>query len=119
MRNQFIEAHRERWSIRLMCEVLDVSPSGFNDWRGRPPSVGQQRRDALVAGIEAIHREVKARDGSPRMHAELLVRGESCSVNTVAKLMRRHGIAAKTKRKFRCTTDSNLNRHMPENGLNR
>lgn len=119
MRYQFIEAHRRRWPIRLMCVVLDVSPGGFYDWRRRPPSLGQQRREALVAGIETIHREMKARYGSPRIQAELVARGESCSVNTVAKLMRRQGIAAKTKRKFRCTTDSNHARPVAENLVDR
>lgn len=119
MRYQFIQDHRDRWPVRLMCDVLDVSPGGFYGWRRRPPSAGQQRREALVAGIETIHREVKARYGSPRIHAELLARGESCSVNTVAKLMRRHGIAAKTKRKFRCTTNSNHDRPVAENLVDR
>jgi transposase InsO family protein len=36
-----------------------------------------------------------------------LARGQSCCVNIVVKLMRQHGIAAKTKRKFCCTTDTN------------
>jgi len=40
-------------------------------------------------------------------------------VNTVAKLMRRHGMAAKSKRKFRCTTDSNHDRPVAENVVNR
>ena len=62
---------------------------------------------------------MKARYGSPRVHAELVARGMPCSVNTVAKLMREHGIAAKTKRKFRCTTDSNHDRPVAGNVLDR
>jgi putative transposase len=50
---------------------------------------------------------VKGRYGSPRVHAELVARGTPCCVNTVARVMREAGIAAKTKRKFRQTTDSN------------
>jgi transposase InsO family protein len=49
----------------------------------------------------------------------LVARGKPCCVNTVAKLMREHGIAAKTKRKFRCTTDSNHGRPVAENIVNR
>ena len=40
-------------------------------------------------------------------------------MNTVAKLMRRHGMAAKSKRKFRRTTDSNHDRPVAENVVNR
>jgi transposase InsO family protein len=102
-----------------MCRVLAASPGGYYDWRRRPTSDGAQRREALVVSIRAIHREVKARYGSPRIHAELVARGEPCSVNTVAKLMREHGIVAKTRRKFRCTTDSNHDRPVAENVVNR
>jgi len=68
----------------------------------------------LVAAIEAVHGAVKARYGSPRIHAELVARGETCGVNTVSRLMRREGIAAKTRRKFRVTTDSSHDRPVAE-----
>ena len=119
MRYGFIEAHRGCWPVRLMCQVLGVASGGYYGWRGRPVSPRTQRREALVDAIEAVHVEVKARYGSPRIHVELAARGQACCVNTVARLMRRHGIAAKTKRKFRCTTDSNHARPVAENVVDR
>jgi putative transposase len=119
MRYDFVERHRGRWPVRLMCLVLRVSPGGYYDWRGRPQSARAQRREGLVVAIKAVHGEVKARYGSPRIHAEPVARGEPCCVNTVARLMRRAGIAAKTKRKFRITTDSNHGRPVAENVLDR
>lgn len=119
MRYDFVERHRGRWPVRLMCRALRVSPAGYYDWRGRPQSSRAARHDALVAAIKVVHDEVKARYGSPRIHAELIARGEPCCVNTVARLMRREGIAAKTKRKFRVTTDSNHGRPVAENVLDR
>ena len=62
---------------------------------------------------------VKARYGSPRVHAELVARGSPCCVNTVAKLMQTQGIAAKTARKFRHTTDSNHGLPVAANLLDR
>ena len=119
MRYDFVERHRGRWPVRLMCRVLAVSPGGYDDWRGRPRSERTQSREALVLAIKAVHAEVKARYGSPRIHAELVARGETCGVNTVSRLMRRGGIAAKTRRKFRVTTDSNHDRPVAENVLDR
>lgn len=119
MRYEFIEGHRQQWPTRLMCQVLDVSTGGYYQWRSRPPSERQERGEALVAEIKVIHQEVKARYGSPRIHAELVARGHSCCVNTVAKLMSRAGVAAKTKRKFRCTTDSNHDHPVAENVVDR
>jgi putative transposase len=119
MRYDFIERHRVRWPVRLMCRVLAVSPGGYYDWRGRPQSSRAVKRDALVVAIKVVHAEVKARYGSPRIHAELVARGTPCCVNTVARLMRDEGIAAKTKRKFRCTTDANHGRPVAENIVDR
>ncbi len=115
----FIEEHRDQWPVRLLCDALDVSPAGYYAWRGRPASARQQRQDALLVEIRAIHAEFKACYGSPRVHAELAARGQDCSVNTVAKLMHDHGIRAKTARKFRCTTDSNHDLPVADNLLGR
>ena len=98
---RFVEDNRHLWPVRLLCETLEVSTAGYYAWRGRPVSARQERRDALVVEIRAIHAEAKARYGSPRVHAELAARAAPCCVNTVAKLMRAQGIAAKTPRKFR------------------
>jgi putative transposase len=116
---RFIEEHSERWPVRLMCETLEVSTAGYYAWRQRPKSPSQQRRDSLVVDIRAIHTEVKARYGSPRIHAELVARGQPCCVNTVAKLMHDNDIRAKTTRKFRHTTDSNHDLPVADNLLDR
>jgi putative transposase len=116
---RFIEEHREQWPVRLLCDALEVSTAGYYAWRDRPTSARRERRDALVVEIRAVHAEVKARYGSPRIHAELAARGRDCCVNTVAKLMRDNGIRAKTARKFRQTTDSNHDLPVAENLLDR
>lgn len=116
---RFIEEHRGQWPVRLLCDTLEVSTAGYYAWRGRPVSAHEQRRAALVVAIRAIHAEVKARYGSPRIHAELAARGQPCCVNTVARLMRECGIVAKTARKFRCTTDSNHDLPVADNLLDR
>jgi putative transposase len=119
VRYPFIQGRRQEFPTRLMCRVLGVSTGGYYQWRRRPPCARRERGAALVAEIPAIHQEVKARHGSPRVHAELVARGHSCRVNTVAKLMSRAGVAAKTKRKFRCTTDSNHDHPFAENVVDR
>ncbi len=116
---RFIHQHRSRWPVTAMCDALAVSPAGYYAWRGRPVSDRRQRRDALTAQIRTVHAQVKGRYGSPRVHAELVARGHGCCVNTVARLMRQAGIAAKTTRKFRHTTDSNHDRPVADNLLDR
>jgi hypothetical protein len=117
---RFIEQHKDHWPVRLLCQALEVSPAGYYAWRRRPASAREQRQQALVVEIRAIHAEVKARYGSPRIHAELVARGQDCCVNTVAKLRRDNDSAAKTQRKFRCTTtDSDHDLPVADNLLDR
>jgi transposase InsO family protein len=115
----FIERHKDVWPVTVLCDTLGVSTQGFYAWRSRPKSERQQRRDALLVEIRAVHAEVKERYGSPRMAAELQAKGVPCCVNTVAKLMRDHDIRAKTARKFRNTTDSNHSLPVADNLLSR
>ena len=72
MRYHFIQEHRSQWPTRLMCRTLEVSTGGYYEWRHRPDGPIQERRNALIAEIQSIHHEVKARYGSPRIHAELV-----------------------------------------------
>jgi putative transposase len=53
MRFQFIEAHRGEFPVIQMCVVLDVSPSGYYAWRGRPPSRREMANRELMDKIEA------------------------------------------------------------------
>lgn len=108
MRYAFIEEHREEWPVSEQCRVLEVSRSGYYAWRARPPSERQERQQSLVSQIRSIHGERhKGCYGSPRLWQELRSRGVRVCENTVARLMRVHGMRASTVRKFRHTTDSN------------
>lgn len=115
----FVNEHEAAWPVAWMCDALGVSTAGYYSWLLRDTSPQDQRRQKLTVEIEAVHAEVQARYGSPRIHAELVARGHDCCVNTVARLMRDAGIAAKTKRKFRQTTDSNHTLPVAENLLDR
>lgn len=116
MKYAFIESKRRVWPISLVCAQLEVSASGFHQWKQRQtnkePSKPQRRNisnDALLAHIKAIHAQVKGEYGWPRMWKELVARGIRVGKERVRKLMAQHGIQARTKRKFKATTDSRHN----------
>jgi transposase InsO family protein len=115
----WIEERKAEFPVAVMCRVLEVSRSGFYAWRTRPPSAAEERREELTHEVQRIHAEVKGRYGSPRMHAELVARGEVCCVNFVAGLMKRAGITAKAKKRFVRTTDSNHTWPVAANVLDR
>jgi len=102
-----------------MCEALEVSESGYYAWAARPDSATERWRQRLVGAVEEIRAEVKGRYGSPRMTAELNARGHACSENTVAELMREHGIRARVPKRSVRTTDSNHRLPVADNVLDR
>jgi putative transposase len=70
--------------------------------------------------MKSIHADRDMKNyGSPRMHRELVARAHAVCENTVAKLMRDHGLRASGSRKFRVTTDSKHSLPVAENVLNR
>lgn len=75
--------------------------------------------DELLEKIREAHKKSRKTYGSWRIHRQLVSESETCSKNRVARLMRRHGIKAKTTRKFRATTDSKHDLPVAENLLNR
>jgi transposase InsO family protein len=90
-----------------MCQILNVTRSGFYAWRSRPIGKKTARRMDLVKKIQVAHAQSRGIYGSPRITAELADQGIQACVNTVAKYMRAAGIRSKIKRRFRIsTTDS-------------
>lgn len=57
--------------------------------------------------IRAVHAQSKGEYGWARVWKELLWRGVRVGKQRVQKLMQQHGIKARSKRKYKATTDSN------------
>ena len=118
MRFRYIEDQRDTWPVRVLCDALEVSASGYYAWRGRPESARAAANRALLADIRRIHQQHRRRYGAPRIHAAVQAEGRSVSRGRVERLMRRHGIRAMTHRRFRVvTTDSKHGLPIAENRL--
>lgn len=124
MKYAWIERHRKDWPVSLACQVLGVSPSGYHERnrRERSPGDGPRRglsNDALLVHIRAVHAQSKGEYGWPRVWKELLGRGVRVGKQRVQKLMQLHGIKARSKRKYKATTDSNHSLPIAPNLLER
>jgi len=107
MRFSLVEDHRDIWPVRVMCDALSVSPSGYYAWRSRPVSPRKIANRALLVDIRRVHAQHRERYGAPRIHAELRAAGQTVSRKRVERVMRQHGIRARAPRRYRlCTTDS-------------
>jgi putative transposase len=100
----FIAEHAREFPVRRMCKVLGVSPSGYYDWRRRPPSERQQANDRLLAAIRREHETSRGTYGSPRIHAALQRQGFEAGRNRIARLMQAHGIIGKAPKRKRPVT---------------
>ena len=104
----------------MMCDILEVSRSGYYAWRDRPPCARQQRRAALIDQIEEVHEQSRGTYGSPRVTVELKDQGVDVSENTVAKYMRESSVCVKPRRRFvPQTTDSDHPHPIAPNLLDR
>lgn len=90
-----------------MCEVLEVSRSGYYAWAKRESSARAEQNRELAAKIVEIHEESRCTYGSPRVHAELRAQGIEVNHKRVERQMREMGLQGRAKRRFRRTTDSN------------
>ena len=107
MRFRQIEDQRDNWPVRVMCDALSVSPSGYYAWRSRPESRRKSANRALLVDIQRVHARHRERYGAPRIHAELCAEGQTVGRKRIERMMRHHGIRARAPRRYRvCTTDS-------------
>lgn len=90
----------------MMCQVLQVSASGYYAWQQRPESPRLCENRRLLAEIRTVHGKSRGTYGSLRIHAELQENGHSCGRHRVARLMRTAGLQGIPKRRFRRTTTS-------------
>jgi len=102
-----------------MCRVLRTSRSGYNAWRKRGVTPRQIRQQELLAKIKKIYEDSRGNYGSPRILRELRKDGIVVNHKTVEELMKKNGIQAKRKKKFKATTNSKHNLPIAENLLDR
>jgi putative transposase len=115
----FIRDNSSEFHVENACRVLRVSVSGYYAWCDRSPSDREIDDARLIDTIKGIYDASGGVYGVRRVHRQLIADGKKCSRNRVARLMRRCGIAARRKRKFKVTTDSKHSLPVADNLLNR
>lgn len=93
-------------AIHLMCRWLNVSTSGFYDWKSRAASATKERRAALTILVKEFFAASVQRYGYRRIHADLVAAGVPCSTELVRRIMRDEELVPCQPRPFRVTTES-------------
>lgn len=80
------------YPVEFMCGRLQVSKSGYYDWRSRPASATAERRDELKLLVQKAFDMSNATYGYRRVHAQLGRWGVAAGVELVRQLMRQLGL---------------------------
>ena len=106
MKYAHIRETQHQYSVSRLCDLLEVSTSGYYDWCDRPISSRAIKNQQLLAKLRCFYQASFRIYGAPRLHKDLLDSGEKLSQNRVARLMRQANIKAKTAKRFVITTHS-------------
>ncbi len=99
--------HQKDYEIKIMCRVLGVSRSGYYTWVKRQeqqPSTREMANTELTVAIKHTFARSRNTYGAPRIYAELKSTGTMCSLNRVARLMRKADIKARRRHLYKVTT---------------
>ena len=112
----FIDAHRERFGVELICRTLDVSASAYYRRRSGPPSRRAVDDARLLARIAELHEANYCAYGARRMWKALRRAGEDVGRGRVERLMRGAGIQGAKRRgkPWRTTTSDPHARRRPD-----
>lgn len=91
-RYELIDGEKDNYGITLMCDALEVSRSGYYDWRSRPASATAERRADLKQAITRIFAASAQTYGYRRVHAALQREGVEAGPELVRALMRELGL---------------------------
>jgi putative transposase len=115
----WIEENRDRYSVARMCRQLEVSRTGYCQWRGRKPSERSVANAVLDAQVAAIHQSSKRSYGRPRIVRSLRDCGVPIGHERVRNSLKRQNLRPVYKRPFRVTTDSDHHNPVAPNVLDR
>ncbi|WP_233577677.1 IS3 family transposase [Paracoccus yeei] len=99
MRFAFIAKHRHIWPITWLCEVLNVSRSGYHAWLTRPISTRESYDAKLVAAIETSFKASDRTYGARRVWRDVLEDGLACGLHRIERLMRINALRARPRRR--------------------
>ena len=94
-------------AVRKLCRTLGVARSAYYAAQKKAERPGVRENARLGTKMRALFEASGRTYGSPRLTVALRRAGERCGRHRVARLMRKTGLRAKQKRRFRPrTTDS-------------
>jgi transposase InsO family protein len=102
-----------------MCRVLQVPRSSYYGYLQRPPSDHDVEDNRIRPQIKIAFKKGRKNYGTRRIKIELEKVNSTVSRRRIGRLMQEEKLKVQTKRKFKVTTDSNHNKPIAPNLLER
>ena len=119
MKYAWIREHSDQYTVARMCRQLEVSRTGYCQWKSRTPSDRSIANQVLDAQVAAIHAGSKRSYGRPRIVQALHDQGVQVSQERVRNSLKRQGLRSVYKKSYRVTTDSSHDKPIAPNVLER
>ena len=100
----------EGFAALKVCNLLEVSRSGFYTWRGAQESRREVRDRELIPWISAVFWRHRRRYGARRIAVELASEGIACGVARVARLLKTQGFRAIHPKSYKPRTTESRHR---------
>ena len=102
-----------------MCQLLEVSRSGYYEWLSRPPRVQAQVDQEVQDKIQRYFAQGRGTYGTRRIKHLLAQDGLQVSRRRIGRLLAQAGLRCKTRRKFKAPQTSGPAQTVAPNQLNR
>ena len=89
MRYAFIKQHEQEHSVRRMCKVMQVHPSGYYAWKAAPQSPRAKDDQRLLGLLKQAWLESGGVYGYRKLTLDMRDLGERCGKHRVARLLKR------------------------------
>jgi putative transposase len=99
-----IDAHRDRWGVEPICQVLEVAPSTYYAATSRPTSARRLRDEELKVEIARVHEENFGVYGVEKIWRQLNREGIRVGRDRAARLMRELNLEGAVRGKRKRTT---------------
>lgn len=106
MKHAWIHKYRDSFPIALMCDLLEISRSGYYSLVGREPSPRAVRSQTIRQTVKRLHDESHGIYGSAKITRQMQEDEEleTACRNTVAQAMREMDLKSRVSKKFVPTT---------------
>jgi transposase InsO family protein len=115
----WIDEHRAQQSVAKLCRLMSASRSGFLPWYARSASPRERSNNQLDAQVAVLRAEGQRGYGRVRITRRLRQSGQRIGHERVRQSLNRQGLRTVYRRKYRVTTDSDHQKPVASNVLDR